>query len=142
MEIDTGFFPANTHVNDFFISMLLPLRSSFTPSQSIPGDFNDGSIELSFRVQCDPGFIGDNCTSMLAESNIKHLLSQSVCSIASKLGSTLHGLVDTKALCLWTSILQGLAYEQRIIPLLCWMHGKKSCYRPAPVMLIDNTFLS
>ena len=67
-EIDTGIFAANTHVNDFFISMQLPLDSSFTPPQSINGDFNDGSIELGFRVQCDAGFIGDDCTSML-ESN-------------------------------------------------------------------------
>ena len=68
MEIDTGFFAAQTHVNDFFISMVLPISSSFTPPQSIGGDFNGGSIELGFRVQCDAGFTGDDCTiiSMLA----------------------------------------------------------------------------
>ena len=53
-----------TRVNDFFISKVLSLNSSFTDPESFPGEFNDGSIQLSLRVQCDAGFIGDNCTSM------------------------------------------------------------------------------
>ena len=53
-----------TRVNDFFISKVLSLSSSFTDPESFPGEFNNGSIQLSFRVQCDAGFTGDDCTSM------------------------------------------------------------------------------
>lgn len=49
-------------VDDIFIEMSLATSSSFTAPQVFVGNFNNARLELSFRVQCSPGFAGEDCT--------------------------------------------------------------------------------
>ena len=49
------------HVDDIFIDMSLATSSSFTVPQTFVGTSNNARLELSFRVQCSPGFTGEDC---------------------------------------------------------------------------------
>ncbi len=43
--------------------MRLEVNTNFTEPQRAIGESNNGVMELSFRVTCDPGFIGENCAT-------------------------------------------------------------------------------
>ena len=55
--------PPNDPVEDIFIDMLLVTNSTFSAPVKYTGRSGNAMLELSFRVQCTPGFTGNDCTS-------------------------------------------------------------------------------
>lgn len=60
--IDDDDLTGDDHVDDIFIEMSLATSSLFTAPQTFVGSSNNARLELSFRVQCSPGFMGEDCT--------------------------------------------------------------------------------
>ena len=53
----------NDPVEDIFVDMLLVTNSAFSAPVKYTGRSGNAMLELSFRVQCSPGFTGTDCTS-------------------------------------------------------------------------------
>ena len=62
---DVDDVPPNDLVEDIFIDMQLDTSSTFSVPVKYTGMHQNAMLELSFRVQCIPGFTGADCTSKL-----------------------------------------------------------------------------
>ena len=58
---DFDSFNSNDHVDDIYITISLAPSSSFTSRTVYTGDYGNSRIELSFRLQCDSSFYGNDC---------------------------------------------------------------------------------
>lgn len=62
VDEDTDGSP-NDHVDDIYVDISLSPSATFSKVMSYNGDHGNGRIELSFRVQCEEPFFGQNCTT-------------------------------------------------------------------------------
>ena len=53
----------NDPVENIFVNMLLPTSPSFSAPVRYTGSNGNALLEMSFRVQCSPGFTGADCAS-------------------------------------------------------------------------------
>ena len=54
---------SDDHVDDIYVDISLSPSASFSQVMSYNGNHGNGRIELSFRVQCEASFFGQNCTT-------------------------------------------------------------------------------
>lgn len=59
----------NDHVDDIYADISMSPSASFSPVISYSGVHDNGRIELSFRVQCEASFFGENCTTFCQPTN-------------------------------------------------------------------------
>ena len=60
--IDLDDLDRNDHVDDIYVDISAAPNAMFSQVMSYNGDHGNGRIELSFRVQCEASFFGENCT--------------------------------------------------------------------------------
>ena len=63
VDDDSIVFTSSDPVEDIFVELELATSNVFTTPMEYTGDSGNARLELSFRVQCGPGFTGSNCTS-------------------------------------------------------------------------------
>ena len=59
------FDPANDNdvIDNIYVDMALTPSPSFTTPQTFVGNYGNGKLEMSFRVQCTDGYSGNTCQS-------------------------------------------------------------------------------
>ena len=67
VDEDTDGSP-NDHVDDIYVDISLSPSPTFSKVMSYNGDHENDRIELSFRVQCEELFFGQNCTTLVFSS--------------------------------------------------------------------------